>query len=186
MYLYLRMYICRYCPHVPKSPKMRVCRGGILCLYIRRYVPTSSSLQKWECIGVVYCFPISVCISLRTVPKSPKMRVYRGGILCPYLRMYILGYCPHVSKSPKMRVYRGGILFPYLHMYIRAYCPHVPKSPKMRVYRGGILCLNLRMYILGYCPHVPKSPKLRVYSGGILCPYIRMYIRSCCPQVPKK
>ena len=53
---------------------------------------------------------ISVCISLGTVPTSPKMRVYRGGILCPYLRMYIRSCCPHVPRSPKIKVHKGCIV----------------------------------------------------------------------------
>ena len=39
-------------------------------------VPTSPSLQKKECIGVVYCVPISVA-----VPTSPKIKVHKGCIL---------------------------------------------------------------------------------------------------------
>ena len=56
-----------------------------------------------------------------------------------YLRMNIRAYCPHVPKSPKMRVYRGGILCPYLRMYIRSRCPHVPRSPKIKVHKGCIV-----------------------------------------------
>ena len=133
---YLRMYIRRYCPHVPKSPKWE-CIGVEYCVSISVYislgtVPTSPSLRTWECIGVVYCVPISVCLSLRTVPTSPSLQKWEctGWYIVSYLRMYVLGYCPHASKSPKMRVYSVIYCVPIsVCISVRTVpCPHVPKN----------------------------------------------------------
>ena len=101
-------------PQVSKNESVWVvvyCVPISVCISVAA-VPTSPGPQKWECIGAVYCVSISVRLSVGTVPTSPslqKLRVYCGGILCPYLRMYIRRCCPHVARSPKMRAYRGWI-----------------------------------------------------------------------------
>ena len=96
-----------------------------LYVYTSSYRPCMYILisRKWEYVVVVYCVSISVCTFIGNVPRSPKLRVYRDGVMCLYLRMYICRYCPHVPKSPNVRVYRGCILCLYIRIYIRRYCP---------------------------------------------------------------
>ena len=100
----IRMYIYKYCPNIPKSPKMRVYRVvyyvSISVSISVGTVPTSPSLHKWECIEVVYCVPISVCIFFVLSPRPQVSKIECTGWYTVPRSLYVYPWL----LSPRLQV----------------------------------------------------------------------------------